>query len=659
MTGKDQWKVLSEDEFEELSKLLNQEEKERNNVFLKSVKDGMLIDRLNEDDEITDDSIVMWFVFTFLTDEMRDAFPDIARDYLEGFKKDTIAPDVFYDIPYPRMMEVSWDDAYYFRILLMMVYSARAGSSYSRNYLISLYKTYHKSEYNYLKRLKKITAEDIFNIQVDECSIDEVRLAYLNLDWSKFFDYIADSNAHKPGWTGFYRKRKGWAKRLQLKQTDDCDEDDIFFGNEGLAIGNAIKYNPRVVPVYTSAARLIVMSEMLGIEVIDEDYEIVCSFGIVLHVLQASNITRGEKYRKLRNDIAVQIEDLLKIKYREIENVYNYQKDDKYLPLKSAEVVMQEVFNDFNINWCSIYESKPFILSTSMAEATCSLMKAYPNAKLDFNEMLILSMVQYLSECLCELLSARETELENILGFYRIVTGDEWNLEEDKERSDRSEHLKRTALQRVAPLKDQPVQPEKKVTPQKTEENQAPQKSELELEIEQLKKQLEERELALMEERQKTIQQRALYKKEHDRLTKIDQRIEEFKDYHREAVALREFVYNLSLIDVQEEEIDELTKEQIISSIKDKKVAVIGGKDWWLKKMKSLLPLWSFSVAGDKSVGINAVERSDYIYFFTDALSHDQYRQAMKIINKENKPFSYIGTTNIDECLKQFYEDLC
>jgi hypothetical protein len=41
------------------------------------------------------------------------------------------------------MNETTWDDAYYFRVIAIMLTAARRGSSYSRNFLLSLYKVYY------------------------------------------------------------------------------------------------------------------------------------------------------------------------------------------------------------------------------------------------------------------------------------------------------------------------------------------------------------------------------------------------------------------------------------------------------------------------------------------------------------------------------------
>ena len=202
-------------------------DKELNRIIYQNAKDAVeqgVMPPWPEDDF----GVVMWFAWDFITDEMREAFPAIAKEYLAHFRDEdrnpenmgwvrpgagnagrtgrigrtdgagqksgspagagnagrggktspgsaagkaagAVVPKEFMDVPYPRMNEHTWDDAYYFRILLMMLISARHGSAYSRNFLISLYKVYYKAEYNKVKRLKVLTYLDMLELHDEDC----------------------------------------------------------------------------------------------------------------------------------------------------------------------------------------------------------------------------------------------------------------------------------------------------------------------------------------------------------------------------------------------------------------------------------------------------------------------------------------------------------
>ena len=71
--------------------------------------------------------------------------------------------------------------------------------------------------------------------------------------------------------------------------------------------------------------------------------------------------------------------------------------------------------------------------------------------------------------------------------------------------------------------------------------------------------------------------------------------------------------------------------------------------------MKRLLPSWSYVSIDDGNRGsLLALERADYVYMYTDALKHSQYYKGMDIVRRDGKMLYYLGSSNIDECLRQF-----
>lgn len=98
------------------------------------------------------------FIATFITGNMEPAFRAAALQFL---KTDPVLHDpeyawVFEDLVYPLRKECQYNDAVNFRLLSMILACARHGSVYSRELLLSLYKTYYKKEYNVLKRMKEL-----------------------------------------------------------------------------------------------------------------------------------------------------------------------------------------------------------------------------------------------------------------------------------------------------------------------------------------------------------------------------------------------------------------------------------------------------------------------------------------------------------------------
>ena len=76
--------------------------------------------------------------------------------------------------------------------------------------------------------------------------------------------------------------------------------------------------------------------------------------------------------------------------------------------------------------------------------------------------------------------------------------------------------------------------------------------------------------------------------------------------------------------------------------------------------MKRFLPSWSFVSIDDGNRGsLTAIERANYVYMYTDAMKHSQYYRAMNIVRRDGKMLYYLGSGNVDECLKQFERNLC
>ena len=180
----------------------------------------------------------------------------------------------------------------------------------------------------------------------------------------------------------------------------------------------------------------------------------------------------------------------------------------------------------------------------------------------------------------------------------------------------------------------------------------------LRAEVERLRLQLAEKEAALAESEQKVIRQRVLYEKARDERDELVEKADESAVEHAELIALREFVYNHTSAD-ENLDLNEESRTEILEKIKDKKVCILGGTEKWIKRMKRMLPGWSFIGVDDNSIGaVGALERADYIYIYTDALKHAQYYRAMNIVKSKGKVLYYLGSINIDECLRQFGSEL-
>ena len=652
--------ALSQEEFGGITHMLT--DKELNRIIYQNAQEAVrkgLMPPKPEDDFGT----VMWFTWNFITDEMREAFPSIAKEYLRHFRdeenastsgktSDGKAPDAFADIPYPRINEATWDDAYFFRILLMMLFSARHGSSYSRNFLLSLYKVYYKQEYNKLKRLKLLTYLDLLEFHDQDCYRRGLSSGH-TVDGAKSFrESVIEKRMHEPGWTNVFGDRN--LSPVPTKKIKRAPNSDVL--SPAADEIRSISDSPDEPPIQPTASRLLIMCELMGIMVEEECNELYVHMNKIADSMTKITYLNGPEYRKLRGEVVERAKGMLRAEYPEMFDPYLYQSKEDYLALQVAESIYTDVLKKYDTNVRMPYDSRKFDLPQLIADLTITIEMGFPGLKMSFDEILILSMVQYLAECLCDVMRARDNELDAVLRFNRRIASGEWTEEEETGSGNdkRNSHdLSGRALRAVEGLRVMEASEEENVEEENLDE------AELKEELGRLRELLAQKEAALAESEQKVIRQRVLYEKSHEREKELESMVEESGIEHAELIALREFVFGLRN-EEPEENLDEETREQLVESIRDKKVAVLGGTERWIKRMRRLLPSWSFIGVEDDNIGsITALEKADYIFIYTSALKHKQYYKAMDIIKSRGKMLFYLCSTNTDECLRQFRKDLC
>ena len=371
----------------------------------------------------------------------------------------------------------------------------------------------------------------------------------------------------------------------------------------------------------------------------------------IVDSLSKISFLNSPEYRKARGDLIERCKGALRITYPEMFDPFQYQQNRDYVGLEVAELILIDVFKKYDVNFRMPYESRKFDLPELVADLTITLEMSFPDVKLAFDHVLSLAMVHYLAECLCELMEVRDTELEEILKFHRRKAYGEWEPEKHEDKG-----LTEKVLRSVEVLRKEERKPEPEPVKEDLDE------AGLRVEIEKLREKPAEKEAVLAEAEQKAIQQRALYENEKTRREQLEEAAEESAIEHAELIALREYVYNEKTTasdNADETDLDEQTREQIIDKIQEKRVAVLGGTERWIKRMKRLLPAWSFVSVHDGNRGsLLALERADYVYIYTDALKHSQYYRAMSIVKNKNKMLYYLGSSNVDECLRQFEREL-
>ena len=117
----------------------------------------------------------------------------------------------------------------------------------------------------------------------------------------------------------------------------------------------------------------------------------------------------------------------------------------------------------------------------------------------------------------------------------------------------------------------------------------------------------------------------------------------------RELAVLRNYVYKLTESD---NPITDKKIESMRETIAGYRIVIVGGHSNWLSKMKKEFPDWLFiNPEASGSTDVSIVDKADYVYFFTDTISHSKYHQFMNVIRERKINFGYIHGVNIESFL--------
>ncbi|MBD5486552.1 MAG: DUF2325 domain-containing protein [Lachnospiraceae bacterium] len=124
---------------------------------------------------------------------------------------------------------------------------------------------------------------------------------------------------------------------------------------------------------------------------------------------------------------------------------------------------------------------------------------------------------------------------------------------------------------------------------------------------------------------------------------------------NHELAVLRNYVYSLTESDSP---ITDKTIESMKETIANYRIVIVGGHSNWLSKMKKEFPDWIFvNPKASGSTDVSIVDKADYVYFFTDTISHSKYYQFMNVIRERKINFGYIHGVNIEKNIRDIYVD--
>lgn len=129
----------------------------------------------------------------------------------------------------------------------------------------------------------------------------------------------------------------------------------------------------------------------------------------------------------------------------------------------------------------------------------------------------------------------------------------------------------------------------------------------------------------------------------------------QLEESNHELAVLRNYVYNLTESD---DPITDKSIESIKRTIAGYRIVIVGGHSNWLSKMKKEFPNWIYiNPDASGSTDVSIVDKADYVYFFTDIISHSKYHQFMNVIRERKINFGYIHGVNIEKNIRDIYVD--
>lgn len=468
--------------------------------------------------------------------------------------------------------------------------------------------------------------------------------------------------------------------------------------------------------IFPAVSRITVMCEVMGIR-LDET----CN----LHIIEMNEERKkqSENYynhvigKEGDKTLAQLIEDLsaggegwIRAAYPETANPSRYQKDVSYLALQLAQDMVQQVLSGRDIFKTVIYGTREFNFPRELSHALFMLERNYPGYMPGFGHVVLLAMINYLSEVIADIYQMREQELiefaniepEHYIGKSQHDTYMGRSMEAArKDMADAERSL--NAVIATSGLKKDEAESQKRNDPERnhsgkyesadkgaaqkareithsatkgTKEGRQGDKSpeydgdvvsaadpaDKDAEIARLQeiiasqqKQLKEKDEALFLREQAVIRQRTLYEEAREKADAYENSRAEYEVSRKELTALRNHIFNITEDDVEEEQ-DQVLLERMKRAIADKKIMIIGGHENWQKRLRKLFPKWKFVAASD-NLGLDTIEGMDHIYFFTDFMSHALYYKFIGLMRRREMDWYYLHGTNIEKNVRQIYSE--
>lgn len=531
-----------------------------------------------ENESDSEDGIEFFFVNEFITGDLRVEISAIAKDFFTNCadvcrqvdeKKDELhAVDYFtgdYDKASYNINMIG--DQFSLMVIHYLYYGTKLGNEFCKKQLIALHRTFHKKEYNSIKRFSKLTGYDIFDILGDDMSDGSAariiiisRLLGIEVKKDRNFDIICKlTNKHL---------REDIPKEKYSKTYDDDyhDEDCKSF-NHNLSIAEDI------VNKYLTAYKK--------------------------DITTIKSCIRNTAYRYFSVN----------------KKLYNMDIVDKWL-------------RDGNIFTINTMETVANALSDPDYEYDYTDPQVVKDASDDerfqmLNELMMASFINFMMQIV-------------FTGNLSAIS-DNWFLFNDNNHSKLYKPM----------IADKSVD---EAEPNDCKQNEPDDRADLIAQINELKSQVKMQESEINSLRG-----------ENKKVKSLQRELDKFKyesaDDKKELAALRSFVYELDK--ESETETAKNNIENMKKALKNKRLTIIGGHQNLVNYLKQEFPDWTYTATEVRSdIPLSKLVNQDLTVFCAEHICHAFYYKYLHMARKNNLKIGYMQGSNINQIITQLYNQL-
>ncbi len=604
-----------------------------------------------------------FFLSGFITEEMAMEFPIIARDFLAHVYKDI--PSFWVDIYGIDKPKEAYSFSFLNQKILNMIYLAAKGNSendstandtqsYAIALLRNLYRSYHRQEYLVLKRHSSLTVADVFSIAVTSGpSYDDfMPIASTDVDAIEAREQIIQEQRERTEGLfqlASYARILVMSGFLGITLKPECKYIYQILFDEYQKIQEADYWSSRIFieslddknektkkdDLTIEERRLKKEAKRLGLVDLPEGYTI------------PENIME-ESRRQVQEWLAECSQDAKKDSY----GFENPLSSEKMSPYAQADSFVGDVLNYYGYDKEYIFQSNYHYQGLEMElTKTLALLKwRQPERDHDFAEVQLYSQLMNGADALTGQMDRADEYLDCMFGI-----DDRYYEWDDNRRRFKPDRI-------VKPVSEEKVHTtavfeEKKKDNEDHSVNDKKDKEQLENKLSEEINRLREKTHSQEKQIQKLY---SMYSEARDKAAEYQELQVSYDNDRKELQALREHVYKYTeeAQDYDNQDSDDI--DAMEKAIAQKKIVIIGGRDSWINKLKAKFSNWRF-ISTDLSalVDLKVFDGVDYIYFFTEYLSHSTYSGYIKALRERGLPFGYIHSVNIEKNIRQIYEDIC